>query len=239
MAVRDVEFVIIGGGVAAAKAAEGVRAAGGEGTAVVLTAEPELPYERPPLSKEFLRGEAGREQDPHPRRGLVPRPRRRGAAGHQGQHPGPGDPHGHHRGRRPAPLPRRPGAGHRRPAGPPAAARRGPGGRLLPAHRRRRRAAAGGHLQGREHGDHRRRLHRGRGGGQRHPDGHPGDHPGDGRDPVDQGGRPRDGRLLRGLPARPGGARPHPDQGRAAGGRRHASGRWCCPTAPGCTPTWW
>src|ERR671914_819821 len=62
MAVRDVEFVIIGGGVAAAKAAEGVRAAGGEGRAVVLTAEPELPYERPPLSKEFLRGEAGREK---------------------------------------------------------------------------------------------------------------------------------------------------------------------------------
>ena len=48
MAVRDVEFVIIGGGVAAAKAAEGVRAAGGQGPAVVLTAEPELPYERPP-----------------------------------------------------------------------------------------------------------------------------------------------------------------------------------------------
>jgi len=62
MAVREVEFVIVGGGVAAAKAAEGLRAAGGEGAAVVLTAEPELPYERPPLSKEFLRGEAGREQ---------------------------------------------------------------------------------------------------------------------------------------------------------------------------------
>ena len=62
MAVREVEFVGVGGGVAAAKAAEGLRAAGGEGAAVVLTAEPELPYERPPLSKEFLRGEAGREQ---------------------------------------------------------------------------------------------------------------------------------------------------------------------------------
>jgi 3-phenylpropionate/trans-cinnamate dioxygenase ferredoxin reductase subunit len=62
MAVRDVEFVIVGGGVAAAKAAEGLRAAGGEGAAVVLTAEPELPYERPPLSKEFLRGEAGRDK---------------------------------------------------------------------------------------------------------------------------------------------------------------------------------
>jgi 3-phenylpropionate/trans-cinnamate dioxygenase ferredoxin reductase component len=62
MAVRDVEHLIIGGGVAAAKAAEGLRAAGGTGSAVVMTAEPELPYERPPLSKDFLRGEAGREK---------------------------------------------------------------------------------------------------------------------------------------------------------------------------------
>jgi 3-phenylpropionate/trans-cinnamate dioxygenase ferredoxin reductase subunit len=62
MAVRDVEHLIIGGGVAAAKAAEGLRAAGGKGSAVVMTAEPELPYERPPLSKDFLRGEAGREK---------------------------------------------------------------------------------------------------------------------------------------------------------------------------------
>jgi 3-phenylpropionate/trans-cinnamate dioxygenase ferredoxin reductase component len=62
MSVRDVEHLIIGGGVAAAKAAEGLRAAAGEGSAVVMTAEPELPYERPPLSKEFLRGEAGREK---------------------------------------------------------------------------------------------------------------------------------------------------------------------------------
>jgi 3-phenylpropionate/trans-cinnamate dioxygenase ferredoxin reductase component len=62
MAVRDVEHLIIGGGVAAAKAAEGLRAAGGKGPAVVMAAEPELPYERPPLSKDFLRGEAGREK---------------------------------------------------------------------------------------------------------------------------------------------------------------------------------
>jgi len=40
MAVRDVEFVIIGGGVAAAKAAEGVRTAGGEGSAVAAPVDP-------------------------------------------------------------------------------------------------------------------------------------------------------------------------------------------------------
>ena len=62
MAVREVEFVVVGGGVAAAKAAEGIRAAGGEGPAVILAAEPELPYERPALSKEYLRGQAGREK---------------------------------------------------------------------------------------------------------------------------------------------------------------------------------
>jgi 3-phenylpropionate/trans-cinnamate dioxygenase ferredoxin reductase subunit len=60
MVARNVDYLIVGGGVAAGKAAEGVRAAGGQGTAVVMAAEPELPYERPPLSKEFLRGEAGR-----------------------------------------------------------------------------------------------------------------------------------------------------------------------------------
>src|SRR5919201_1318181 len=60
MSARDVEHLIIGGGVAAAKAAEGLRAAGGEGSAVGMTAEQELPYERPALSQEFLRGEAGR-----------------------------------------------------------------------------------------------------------------------------------------------------------------------------------
>jgi 3-phenylpropionate/trans-cinnamate dioxygenase ferredoxin reductase subunit len=62
MAVRDVDFLIIGGGVAAAKAAEGIREGSGQGSVVVMTAEQELPYERPPLSKEFLRGEAGREK---------------------------------------------------------------------------------------------------------------------------------------------------------------------------------
>ena len=62
MAQRETDFLIVGGGVAAAKAAEGIRQAGGEGSVVVMTAEQELPYERPPLSKELLRGEAGREK---------------------------------------------------------------------------------------------------------------------------------------------------------------------------------
>jgi 3-phenylpropionate/trans-cinnamate dioxygenase ferredoxin reductase subunit len=56
--VRDVDFLIIGGGVAA----EGIREESGQGSVEVMTAEPELPYERPPLSKEFLGGEVGREK---------------------------------------------------------------------------------------------------------------------------------------------------------------------------------
>jgi 3-phenylpropionate/trans-cinnamate dioxygenase ferredoxin reductase component len=60
LADRDVDFLIVGGGEAAAAAAAEL-AKGGEGRSVLLVGrEPEPPYERPPLSKEYLRGEAGR-----------------------------------------------------------------------------------------------------------------------------------------------------------------------------------
>jgi 3-phenylpropionate/trans-cinnamate dioxygenase ferredoxin reductase subunit len=55
-------FVIAGAGLAGAKAAETLRKEGFEGRVVLIGTEPERPYERPPLSKEYLRGEAGREQ---------------------------------------------------------------------------------------------------------------------------------------------------------------------------------
>ena len=54
--------LIVGGGLAAGKAAEAMREEGFDGRIVVVTAEGERPYERPPLSKEYLRGEAGREK---------------------------------------------------------------------------------------------------------------------------------------------------------------------------------
>jgi 3-phenylpropionate/trans-cinnamate dioxygenase ferredoxin reductase subunit len=54
--------VIIGAGLAGAKAAEALRDEGFDGRIVLIGAEPELPYERPPLSKEYLRGEAPREK---------------------------------------------------------------------------------------------------------------------------------------------------------------------------------
>jgi len=53
--------VIVGGGLAGAKAAEALRAEGHEGEIVLIGAEDELPYERPPLSKDYLRGESSRD----------------------------------------------------------------------------------------------------------------------------------------------------------------------------------
>ena len=55
--------MIVGAGLAGAKAAETLRAEGFDGRVVLIGDEPEPPYERPPLSKEYLRGEA--EEKPH------------------------------------------------------------------------------------------------------------------------------------------------------------------------------
>jgi 3-phenylpropionate/trans-cinnamate dioxygenase ferredoxin reductase component len=49
-------FVIVGGGLGGAKAAEALREKGFDGKVVLLADEEYLPYERPPLSKEFLAG---------------------------------------------------------------------------------------------------------------------------------------------------------------------------------------
>jgi 3-phenylpropionate/trans-cinnamate dioxygenase ferredoxin reductase component len=59
---HDQTFPIVGAGLAGAKAAETLRAEGFDGRLVMIGAEAERPYERPPLSKEYLRGEAGREK---------------------------------------------------------------------------------------------------------------------------------------------------------------------------------
>ena len=50
----DTRYLIVGGGLAAARAVEGIRAVDAEGPITVVTAEPHLPYERPPLSKGVL-----------------------------------------------------------------------------------------------------------------------------------------------------------------------------------------
>ena len=54
--------VIVGAGLAGAKAAEALREEGFDGPIVLVGTEPERPYERPPLSKDYLRGESEREK---------------------------------------------------------------------------------------------------------------------------------------------------------------------------------
>ena len=58
MADTPSSVVIVGAGLAGAKAAEALREAGYEGPIVLLGREDELPYERPPLSKAYLAGQA-------------------------------------------------------------------------------------------------------------------------------------------------------------------------------------
>jgi 3-phenylpropionate/trans-cinnamate dioxygenase ferredoxin reductase subunit len=50
-------IVIVGAGLAGLRAAQSARAAGHAGELVLIGEEPHLPYTRPPLSKELLRGE--------------------------------------------------------------------------------------------------------------------------------------------------------------------------------------
>jgi 3-phenylpropionate/trans-cinnamate dioxygenase ferredoxin reductase subunit len=51
-------FVIVGASLAGATAAITLRNAGAAGSVTLIGAEPEAPYERPPLSKAYLRGQA-------------------------------------------------------------------------------------------------------------------------------------------------------------------------------------
>jgi NTE family protein len=48
------DFLLLGGGLASATAAETLRQEGAEGSIVIVSAENELPYHRPPLSTRFL-----------------------------------------------------------------------------------------------------------------------------------------------------------------------------------------
>ena len=58
----DQTHIIVGASLAGAKAAETLREEGFEGRVILVGAEDERPYERPPLSKDYLRGEVGREK---------------------------------------------------------------------------------------------------------------------------------------------------------------------------------
>lgn len=56
------QIVIVGAGLAGARAAESLRKDGYDGAITLLGDEPERPYRRPPLSKDYLRGESERER---------------------------------------------------------------------------------------------------------------------------------------------------------------------------------
>jgi 3-phenylpropionate/trans-cinnamate dioxygenase ferredoxin reductase subunit len=58
---NDRTFLIIGASLAGAKAAETLRTEGFDEHVILIGAEEERPYERPPLSKDYLRGEVDRE----------------------------------------------------------------------------------------------------------------------------------------------------------------------------------
>ena len=60
--MRRREIVIVGGGLAGATAAQGLREHGFSGRVVVVGDEPDRPYERPPLSKDYLLGTTPREK---------------------------------------------------------------------------------------------------------------------------------------------------------------------------------
>ncbi|MEU3397375.1 3-phenylpropionate/trans-cinnamate dioxygenase ferredoxin reductase subunit [Streptomyces filamentosus] len=61
MVDADQTFVIVGGGLAGAKAAETLRAEGFNGRVILIGDERDHPYERPPLSKDYLLGKKDRE----------------------------------------------------------------------------------------------------------------------------------------------------------------------------------
>ncbi|MER6477310.1 NAD(P)/FAD-dependent oxidoreductase [Streptomyces filamentosus] len=61
MVDADQTFVIVGGGLAGAKAAETLRAEGFNGRVILIGDERDHPYERPPLSKDHLLGKKDRE----------------------------------------------------------------------------------------------------------------------------------------------------------------------------------
>ncbi|MBT2505026.1 FAD-dependent oxidoreductase [Streptomyces sp. ISL-98] len=61
MVDADLTFVIVGGGLAGAKAAETLRSEGFTGRVILIGDERDHPYERPPLSKGFLTGKEERD----------------------------------------------------------------------------------------------------------------------------------------------------------------------------------
>lgn len=67
--MNPTKYLLIGGGLASGQAAKQLREKDPDGPILLVGEEPYVPYDRPPLSKEFLRGEKSRDElffDPEP-----------------------------------------------------------------------------------------------------------------------------------------------------------------------------
>jgi 3-phenylpropionate/trans-cinnamate dioxygenase ferredoxin reductase subunit len=62
MSSHEQTFIVVGASLAGAKAAEELRNEGFDGRILLFGSEAERPYERPPLTKDYLRGESQREK---------------------------------------------------------------------------------------------------------------------------------------------------------------------------------
>lgn len=60
-AQRSADYLLVGGGLAAANCARWLREEGADGSILLVGREPDPPYNRPPLSKGFLQGKESRE----------------------------------------------------------------------------------------------------------------------------------------------------------------------------------
>ncbi len=57
MAEREVDYLLVGGGLASGNCSRWLRESGADGSILLVGREPEFPYNRPPCSKEYLRAE--------------------------------------------------------------------------------------------------------------------------------------------------------------------------------------
>lgn len=62
MNMKATKYLLIGGGLACGQAAKQIRDKDPQGSITLVGQEPHLPYDRPPLSKEFMRGEKSRDE---------------------------------------------------------------------------------------------------------------------------------------------------------------------------------
>jgi 3-phenylpropionate/trans-cinnamate dioxygenase ferredoxin reductase component len=62
MSAREVDYLLIGGGLASANCARWLREEGADGTVLLVGREPDPPYNRPNCSKGYLRGAESREE---------------------------------------------------------------------------------------------------------------------------------------------------------------------------------